>query len=333
MNDASESLRFSLRWFLCALAVGFLAGVLLDGVAYSHWASLASTGRSGVIGMINSVVVWGGCMVGFRLLGRLPDRGSPTWMAARLSLGWLGVSALSVLAAGLVVRACLGAGAFGLATFPLLMLVSMAIGGGIGGFHLMKGQILLSRELGLAQARAQAMALRAQLSPHTLFNSLNTIAALIPEAPGAAEEAVQRLCRLLRRILTALDQEAWPLADEFDLVRDLLELERARFGERLSHRLDLEEADRARPVPPLILLPLVENSLKHGFRPKVGPCRLSVLARGGRIVVTDDGVGRSPDAAEGVGLRTVRQRLEAQGGTLRWLEVPAGCSVEVRLCP
>ena len=328
-----EAPRITLRWFLRALVIGFLAGIVLDRFFFSHWASLGSTLQSGLIGMINCVAVWGSCLAGLGLLARLSSRGAPGWIAARLTLGWLLVTALSVALAAGAVRVLLGPRLFSSAYLPLLLLISLAIGGFIMGYTLLKGQILLARELGQAQARAQSMALRAQLSPHTLFNSLNTIAALIPEAPARAEEAVERLSRLLRRILLALDQERWSLGDELDLVRDWLELERARFGERLSYHLDVPEAEQAQLVPPLILLPLVENSLKHGFRPKVGPCRLELSARKDRVRISDDGVGRRADAPEGLGLRTVRQRLEAQGGTLRWLDAPAGCSVEVTLCP
>ena len=83
MADPTEVPRFTVRWFLTALAVGFVAGILLDRVGLSRWASLASASKSGAIGMVNSVVVWGGCMLGFRLLARLPNRGTPAWIAAR----------------------------------------------------------------------------------------------------------------------------------------------------------------------------------------------------------------------------------------------------------
>jgi signal transduction histidine kinase len=79
------------------------------------------------------------------------------------------------------------------------------------------------------------------------------------------------------------------------------------------------------------LLPLVENALKHGFRPKVGQCHLKIEAAGGWIRIADDGVGCTADAPEGVGIRTVRERLEASGGSLLWPEVDQGCTVEVRL--
>jgi len=77
----------------------------------------------------------------------------------------------------------------------------------------------------------------------------------------------------------------------------------------------------------------VENSLKHGFRPKVGPCALRVVADPSGIRVEDDGVGRAPGAPVGVGLAAVVSRLEAVGGVLEWPGTPAGCVAWVRLCP
>ncbi len=157
------------------------------------------------------------------------------------------------------------------------------------------------------------------------------VAALIPEEPARAEEATLRLSGLLRRILAALEQPLWTLQEEFSLLEDLLALESLRFEGRLSFNLDLEPAMASIPVPPLLLLPLVENSLKHGFRPKVGSCTLRVGAKGGRVLVRDDGAGRDPVAPDGVGLRTVKERLDAHGGGLRWMEAAEGCTVEVRL--
>jgi LytS/YehU family sensor histidine kinase len=175
------------------------------------------------------------------------------------------------------------------------------------------------------------LALKAQLSPHTLFNSLNAIASLIADNPKGAEAAMEHLSGLLRRILQALEQEHWTLAEEFDLVRDLLELEKVRFGDRLGFQLVLPDADAEREIPPLLLLPLVENSLRHGFRPKVGPCHLRMEAQGARILLQDDGVGRIAAAPDGIGLRTVRKRLEASDGALSWPACAVGCAVEVRL--
>jgi len=335
MKDPARLPRLTLRWLLQALLIGFFGGMLIGWLFFLVPARdpLKSLCLTGLIGVFFSVLGWAGSIVGCRLILRLPDRGSPTWIAPRYFVSWISIFLLCSLLAGMLVRLLLGINVFKGVVISLTLLFSLAIGALITGFQLMKAQVQLSRELVLAQARAQSLALRAQLSPHTLFNSLNTIAALIPEQPALAEETVQRLSRLLRRILSALEQEYWTLAEEFDLIRDLLETERVRFGDRMSFRLDLPDEEAARTVPPLLLLPLVENSLKHGFRPKIGACALEVIASGNRILIRDNGVGRAEASEEGVGLRNVRQRMEARGGGLTWLETAEGCAIEVSLCP
>jgi len=333
MHEASEFPCLNLRWFFLTIVIGFLGGVLIGILYYSNPFSVKSILLSGVIGIVFSVVMWAGSVLGWRAISKLPRTGTPTWIALRSYLLWGVGFVLSILLAGGIIKLLLGINIFNRHSLFLGSMLGLAISGLIMGYQFLKSEVSLSRELTLAQARAQSLALRAQLSPHTLFNSLNTIAALIPDQPKGAEEAVQHLSRLLRRILSALEQEHWTLADEFALLQDLLQMERLRFGERMNYVLEIEEEEGARSVPPLILLPLVENSLKHGFRPKVGPCSLEVCAEAGRVRITDDGVGRPPSAEEGVGLRNVRQRLEAQGGSLHWLDTVQGCSVEVRLCP
>lgn len=184
--------------------------------------------------------------------------------------------------------------------------------------------------LAASEARAAFLALKAQIQPHTLFNALNTIAALARTQPDRAEEGARRLATLLRGVLEGLEQERWSLAAEFALLSDLLRLESLRFGERLTWELDLPEELGAKSLPPLLVLPLVENSLKHGFRSKIGPCHLRVSARTAELSVSDDGVGRSPGSPDGVGLTTVRERAGALGWTLHWPEVPGGCRVVLR---
>jgi two-component system LytT family sensor kinase len=211
--------------------------------------------------------------------------------------------------------------------------IGLVISGPIVNLRAISRMVAAARELEQARAQASFLVLKAQLSPHTLFNALNTIAALIPENPRAAEQAVERLAALLRRILAALERERWSLEEEFQLLRDLLEIQYARFGERLTFALELPASEEEWTLPPLLLLPLVENSLKHGFGAKVGACHLTVRVKDGVIQIQDDGLGRDDRAPEGVGVRTVRQRVEALGGRLTWPPVPTGCLVEVHLCP
>jgi len=290
-------------------------------------------GYSLAICLTFSVVMWGG----FDLLQpwyepsddpALPPARAASISMLKVSLLYLG---LLLLCWGLV-WAITG---INLMARPVVGIVTFLIGFALTNFMMAKHTLvhLVEKERALAReaARASFLGLQAQLQPHTLFNSLNTIAALIPGEPARAEEATLRLSALLRRILGALEQPLWPLREEFNLLEDLLALEGLRFEGRLTARLDLEPAMMERPVPPLLLLPLVENSLKHGFRPKVGACAMSVVAADRRVTVRDDGVGRDPEAPEGVGLRTVRERLEAHGGALAWLDTGQGCAVEVRL--
>jgi len=315
------------RWFLKAVLVGFLASapitLLMNG--FQGPAAL----RSGLVGVIFSLIMWSGFEWGSPWLGRIYRRSLALAQAAWL----LFYSALFLLSAG-AVRLLLG---INLLRSPVAALVSFLIGFAISsaivGYHSARQLVEAERALEQTRGEARIQALKARLSPHTLFNALNTIAALIPGDPGGAEASVESLSRFLRRTLEALERDTWTLAEEFELITCLLELEQARFGARLTWRLELPEAEATRTVPPLLILPLVENSLKHGFRPKVGPCALTVIAGPGGVRVEDDGVGLGARAGTGVGLEAVESRLRAVGGSLSWPEAAQGCIVEVRLCP
>jgi len=170
----------------------------------------------------------------------------------------------------------------------------------------------------LAHARLEA--LRAQLHPHFLFNTLNAIAALVHENPQAADRMIARLSELLRISLDDLNTQV-PLWKEIDFARKYLEIERIRFADRLAlqWRIDPDVMDAL--VPSLLLQPLVENAVRHGLAATPHPCRIEVVAqrREGRlhIAVLDTGPGLCPASAarrEGVGLRTTRARLQHSYG-------------------
>jgi two-component system LytT family sensor kinase len=165
---------------------------------------------------------------------------------------------------------------------------------------------------------AELRALRAQINPHFLFNSLNTIAALVHQDPALAESMTLRLARIFRYVLTQTEKYFSPVHEEIDFLRAYLDIEQMRFGDRLRVRFDVAEAVADQPIPSLILQPLVENAIKHGFSPKLGPCQLVVRCaaheEGLALSVEDDGVGAPPDAprqapTSGIGLRNVRERL------------------------
>ncbi|HEX4583329.1 MAG TPA: histidine kinase [Burkholderiaceae bacterium] len=172
---------------------------------------------------------------------------------------------------------------------------------------------------------AELRALRAQVNPHFLFNSLNTIAAMVHQEPAVAEAMTLRLARIFRHVLTQSERLFVPLREEVDFLRAYLDIEQIRFGDRLRVEFHIAEQLAEVPIPSLILQPLVENAIKHGFSPKVGECRLVIEGSiaDDEIVLTveDNGIGAGDGAdarADGIGLRNVRDRLATvYGGAAR----------------
>jgi two-component system LytT family sensor kinase len=171
-----------------------------------------------------------------------------------------------------------------------------------------------SREALLLQqvTEAELRALRAQVNPHFLFNSLNTIADLIVRDPPRAETMTLRLASVFRHVLAHSTRPLTSVREEMEFLRAYLNIEEVRFGDRLRVEIDVEPGADALEIPSLILQPLVENALKHGLGPKTGPGHLWISARleAGEIClrVEDDGLGRL-SAVDGIGLTNVGERL------------------------
>jgi hypothetical protein len=161
---------------------------------------------------------------------------------------------------------------------------------------------------------ARMEALEARMHPHFLFNALNTVSSLVRTGDSkAAVRAVARLGDLLRSLLLDDGQEI-PLAQELDFVGRYLELERARFGDRLSSRIDADPAVMNALVPRLVLQPLVENALRHGIEPSPDPGHVEVRAvRSGEMLeleVRDSGARGGTSTSTRIGLANTRARLE-----------------------
>ena len=194
-------------------------------------------------------------------------------------------------------------------------------------------------ELTMAFANAQLAALRAQLHPHFLFNTLNSISALVAEDPLVARRMIAELGELLRTTLVEGARRTWSLREELALVERYAAIERTRFGERLALRLACEPAALAAEVPTLLLQPLVENAILHGIQPALHGGTVEIAARraGGwlEVEVSDDGVGLPADAVERVGLTNCRERLTTYFGEEQALilepRTPAGTRVALRL--
>ena len=170
--------------------------------------------------------------------------------------------------------------------------------------------------LELERDELKLFALQVFLKPHFLFNALNTIAALIPEDPVKAEEALLSLARVLRRIVETRGESLIPLETELAIVTDYLDLERIRLGTRLSVTIDVPEELRTVHVPAMVVQPLVENAIQHGVRQRADGGHITVRAWAAghnlRIDVTDNGPGVS--AHHGTG--TARHLLQARLDTL-----------------
>jgi two-component sensor histidine kinase len=186
-------------------------------------------------------------------------------------------------------------------------------------------------EASLTDARLQL--LKMQLHPHFLFNTLNTISELVHEDPATADRMITALSQLLREALHAGTVDVVELSRELDLLDKYIEIQRARFGDRLDVRMEIDDSARSGLVPNLILQPLVENAIRHGIGKRVRAGRIHVRARrsADRLVleVEDDGAGLGAADAhrEGVGLGNTRARLqELYGGdhSVEMLNMDAG---------
>lgn len=174
-------------------------------------------------------------------------------------------------------------------------------------------------ELQILAREAQLAALRAQIRPHFLFNSLNSISALASSDPPRAQEMCVRLADFLRTSLSVGERKSISMAEELALSRSYLGVEALRFGARLKFDEDLDELGNACQIPPLLLQPLIENAIRHGIATRVegGTVRVSSARGGGRLRILIENP-YDPEAPSrpgtGLGLANVRQRLAARWG-------------------
>jgi sensor histidine kinase YesM len=175
-------------------------------------------------------------------------------------------------------------------------------------------------------ADARLTALRMQLNPHFLFNTLNSISSLMYTDVAAADTMMTRLSELLRTSLDGDGQPEVTLRQELDLLRRYVDIEKVRFEERLRVTIDVEDAALDAHVPAFALQPLVENAIRHAIAPRAEGGRLALVAQRVdgtlRISVTDDGPGLpAVRAREGVGLANTRARLAQLYGAEQSLEL------------
>lgn len=187
---------------------------------------------------------------------------------------------------------------------------------------------------------AELRALKSQINPHFIFNSLNSLRGLIDENPDRARQAVTQLANLLRYSLQSGQLETVPFEDELNTVNDYLALEQVRHEERLRVRLDIAPGALGLSIPPMLLQTLVENAVKYGIAPRREGGEIAIIARCERdhlrLQVTNPGTLAAGGGSTGVGLRNAADRLGLLFGTQATLDLredPPGCVVAEVILP
>jgi LytS/YehU family sensor histidine kinase len=258
------------------------------------------------------------------------------------------VANLLVLWAGLISRESFWRTFLG--SLEVATVVSLIIGSGVTVYELIRSDLeettvaLRTKERDEAEARrlateAQLASLESRVQPHFLFNTLNSIAALIPRDPEGAERMTGQLASLMRSALDAAASPLVPLEQELKTVRDYLDIEQVRFGARLGYRIDTNGTTATVLVPRLSLQTLVENSVKYAVSPRREGAAITIRARfdgpSVHLEVEDDGPGFDASTLpNGHGLALLKARLLLMFGDRAALTIqsrPGRTSVAVEL--
>jgi signal transduction histidine kinase len=305
----------SAYWFRCAvvsLGAGVLVSMILSaaGVAPFHRVLPRALVHSAVMGsLVGSILP----QLARRLIDAGAARGWTVILLLLIALSGLGTGVACGVLDG-PFQECVGS------AFQVNLILSLALGVGMTFYELQRGRA------DRMTLEARLASLEARLHPHFLFNTLNAIAELVHEDPVRAERTVERLATLLRASLDATGRGLVPLAQELDLVRDYLEIEKERLGARLAYDVAVPSTTAAWLVPPLAVQTLVENSIKHAIAPRAsgGRVRVDAAVDGERVIigVWDDGPGFANGASvPGHGLDNLEGRLAARFGEAAALAV------------
>jgi two-component system, LytTR family, sensor kinase len=185
-------------------------------------------------------------------------------------------------------------------------------------YHLaLENKIKNEAQLKEAALKSELNAIKAQLNPHFLYNTFNSISASIPPQMEDTREMIASLSDLFRYVLKASKEETVELREEINFIKKYLSLEQTRFGERLKIFLDVDPALLHKKIPPMILQPIAENAVKHGISPLIegGEVRIVIKELDNKILfeVTDTGAGNIQNKnswKNGIGLTNTKLRLE-----------------------
>jgi|SRR5579872_871820 len=210
----------------------------------------------------------------------------------------------------------------GLLSYAILYSVILLVGRLVDSREQLARQQTETARLNEQLSKAQLSALRRQIEPHFLFNTLNSIAGLIRENRNdAAVSMIARLSDFLRRVVNDSDRQQVPLGEELDFTQKYLEIQKARFAERLEFSVDVPAELLSAQVPSLMLQPMVENAIKHGIAKRAhgGAIRIAAARLNGTLTlrVYNDGPSLPPGwetSPSGIGISNVRTRLQSLYG-------------------
>ena len=331
MFTPGSGMKRLLRQFVVAFAIWTTVGVL-DG--FYNYGGLKARGEiAGTYGIFRDALGFHWLWAIFTLpifwfSQRFPLRKPSLFASLMAHLGFfLFVSLLYAAVAellGLWVQPVVGAGfhvpriiyRWITAGFGYLWVYAVLVGAWhLGDFyHKYKDRETRAAKLQAELATTQLEVLKAQIHPHFLFNTLNSISALMQEDVQAADDMLADLSFMLRASLEASTTQEIDLESEIDLLATYLRIQKRRFEDRLTVDIQVEEKLFEARVPCLVLQPLVENSIRHGIVPQSRPGRVEITAtrKDDQLIVqiTDDGLGLPASYKEGIGLANTRARLK-----------------------
>jgi hypothetical protein len=276
------------------------------------------------------------CLTPWFMCRALPLRSSGTFrLYGQWALAAIVVSVIVTMVGRAVVSslsdALPGFGRGFIAVTPVLGAVSMLIYLLAVAMHYVVIEAQTSRRAELLAREAQLRALKAQVNPHFLFNSLNSISSLTASDAVRAREMCIQLADFLRTSLRLGERSAIPFREEIELTRMYLGVEQVRFGGKLRTDIDVEAACGDCEVPALVIQPLVENAVKHGIALLDEGGSILMLGRivkeGLRFTIENPYDPLAPNSRSGIGLVNVRQRLEALYGNAARLDVEASADI------